>query len=179
MSRLAWIVAGIASVLLALLAVVAFSSGGSAGVKGSTDPAAFDLPALRGPGRVRLADHRGTPVIVNMFASWCSNCRDELPLFARTAAALRGRVQFIGIDSQETGDGRAMADEFHLQASGFILGRDIGGSPAAGYHDALKARGMPVTAFYSATGALLRTYRAQVPEAVLHSTLQELYGING
>jgi hypothetical protein len=59
-----------------------------------------------------------------------------------------------------------------------VLARDIGGSPAEGLHDALGARGMPVTAFYSAQGRLLRTYRAQVPDAVLRSTLQELYGIS-
>ena len=178
MRRPIWLVAAVGAVLLALLAGVAFSSAGSGRASGSPDPAAFDLPALHGPGRVRLADFRGTPLVVNMFASWCSNCREELPLFARTAAALRGRVQFVGIDSQETGDGLAMANEFHLQASGFVLGHDIGGSPAAGYHDALKALGMPVTAFYSAQGQLLKTYRAQVPEAVLRSTLQELYGIS-
>lgn len=178
MRRRALLLGAAGVLLIGVLAVVAFSGGTAAEKNGSTDPAAFDLPALHGPGRVRLADYRGTPVVVNMFASWCSNCRDELPLFARTALALRGRVQFVGVNSQETGDGAAMANEFHLQASGFVLARDIGGSPAEGLHDALGARGMPVTAFYSAQGRLLRTYRAQVPESVLRSTLQELYGIS-
>jgi thiol-disulfide isomerase/thioredoxin len=117
------------------------------------------------------------PVVVNMFASWCTNCREELPLFAQEATALRGRVQFIGVNSQETGDGRSMAREFHLASSGFVLARDVGGSPAEGLHDALKARGMPVTAFYGADGTLLRTYRAQVSPEVLRTTLHDLYGI--
>lgn len=164
-------------VLLAGLGALAFSSGGQK-AGGSTSPDAFDLPALHGSSRVRLADYRGTPVVVNMFASWCINCREELPLFAQTASSLQGRVKFIGVNSQETGDGSAMANEFHLQAAGFVLARDIGGSPAEGLHDAYGARGMPVTAFYSATGQLLRTYRAQVPAATLRATLHELYGVS-
>lgn len=177
MKRRVLLVAGVAVLALAALAVVAFGSSPSPSNTGNPDPAAFDLPALSGPGRVRLLDYRGTPVVVNMFASWCTNCRDELPVFARSANGLRGKVQFIGVDSQETGDGAGMAREFHLAANGFVLARDVGGSPAAGLHDALGARGMPVTAFYSEDGKLLRTYRAQIPETVLRTALHELYGL--
>lgn len=172
------LVLAVAAALLVGLALVAFGAGSRDRAVGSTDASAFDLPALQGPGRVRLDAYRGTPVVVNMFASWCTNCREELPLFAQEAAALRGKVQFIGVNSQETGNGGAMAKEFHLATSGFVLARDIGGTPAEGLHDALKARGMPVTAFYGADGRLLRTYRAQVPADVLRATLRELYGVS-
>ncbi|GAC1605556.1 MAG: hypothetical protein NVS3B21_35140 [Acidimicrobiales bacterium] len=166
-------------VVVVVLAVVAFAAGGSGkrSVRDNADPAAFDLPGLQRTQRISLAAYRGTPVVVNMFASWCVNCRQELPAFARAASELRGRVQFVGINSQETGDGVGMAKEFDLASKGFALARDIGPTPSASLHDAYGARGMPVTVFYDRDGKLLRTFRAQVPEETLRATLKELYNI--
>ena len=72
--------------------------------EGSTDPGAFDLPALQGDGRIRLADFEGTPVVVNFFASWCTACDAELPGYAKVARELDGQVAFVGVNAQETGD---------------------------------------------------------------------------
>ena len=47
----------------------------------------LDLPALR-PGEAPLTDadlRTGKPVIVNFFASWCTPCLAEHPLFTRLA----------------------------------------------------------------------------------------------
>lgn len=62
---------------------------------------AFDLPNLRGGPPVTLAD-QGTPVVVNFFASWCHGCQAETDAFAAEARAARGRVDFVGIDTNET-----------------------------------------------------------------------------
>ncbi len=69
------------------------------------DPAPdFTLPSLTGGSPVglhALGRDRGRPVVLNFFASWCTPCRKETPLLARTAAAERAKVaplQFVGVD---------------------------------------------------------------------------------
>ena len=141
--RLAVIAGGILAVVAVIGLVISASGGGASGV---ADPARFDLPAYQSSGRVRLADFRGKPVVVNMYASWCTVCRSELPGFTREARRLAGKVVFIEVNTEETGNGDALADEFHLAQAGMILAKDVGPSPASRLHDAYGAQGMPVSA---------------------------------
>jgi cytochrome c biogenesis protein CcmG/thiol:disulfide interchange protein DsbE len=53
------------------------------------------LPALR----ARLTALRGTPVVINKWASWCEPCREEFSVFQRVAVARGREVAFLGIDS--------------------------------------------------------------------------------
>jgi thiol-disulfide isomerase/thioredoxin len=64
-------------------------------------------PALAGTGldgghvSLRTVSH-GDIVFVNVWASWCTPCRTESPLLARSAAALSARgVRFLGIDETD------------------------------------------------------------------------------
>jgi thiol-disulfide isomerase/thioredoxin len=56
------------------------------------------LPALR----ARLAALRGTPVVINKWASWCEPCREEFGVFQRVAVARGREVAFLGIDSNDS-----------------------------------------------------------------------------
>ena len=170
-------IAAVAVAVLVGLGALAASSG-SSNAGSVTDPTRFDLPALTGSDRVRLADHRGTPVVVNMFASWCEQCRFELPGFADAARTLRGKVDFVGVNSLETGNGTAMADEYHLADAGFVLARDVGGAQGSGLHDAVGARGMPATIFYDANGNILEVERAAIPPGTLKAKLHAFYGVD-
>lgn len=47
---------------------------------------------------IRIADHRGNIVVLNFWASWCLQCRDEHVDLSTTAKAYRDRgVQFYGV----------------------------------------------------------------------------------
>lgn len=172
--RLTWWVVAAGVAIVVAVAATASSTGGDAG---DTGKEAFDLPALGSDGRVRLADFRGTPVVVNFFASWCGACEFELPSFAAAAEELRGQVVFVGVNSLETGDGMAMAREYRLAESGFVLARDTGGRQASGLHDALGGRGMPVTAFYDARGRLVHFAPGALPDDALRHKLRQLYDV--
>lgn len=81
---------------------------------------AFDLPELTDEGdRIRLADFEGTPAVVNFFASWCFQCEEELPAFRNVSRELGDDVDFIYVNSNETGDWRPMAQRrSFFEASG-------------------------------------------------------------
>lgn len=49
----------------------------------------FTLPALDG-GTVNLADYRGKMVFLNIWATWCAPCREEMPAMQRLADKLKG-----------------------------------------------------------------------------------------
>ncbi len=58
----------------------------------------LELGCLGGGRSVRLSGLTGTPAVINLWASWCRECRVELPLLARAHREYGDRVRFIGID---------------------------------------------------------------------------------
>lgn len=65
------------------------------------------LRALAGESK-RLADYRGKPLIINVWASWCGPCRAEMGALERLARRFGGReFNVIGISTDD--DGRAAA----------------------------------------------------------------------
>ena len=155
------------------------------GVRGAADDGgdgvvtaeAFDLPNLEDDenpdSRVRLADFEGTPTVVNFFASWCTACDEELPAFRDTALALEGEVDFIFVNSNETGDWEPMADRNEI--FGFPLAKDIQGISRNGLYRSLGGTGgMPITAFYDAEGNLVQTALTAFNEATLNNQLAGL-----
>jgi len=53
--------------------------------------------------RVDLMELRGTPVVINIWASWCDPCRQEAPVLRRGWQKARERgVLFVGLNMQDT-----------------------------------------------------------------------------
>ncbi|MBJ7593874.1 MAG: redoxin domain-containing protein [Candidatus Dormibacteraeota bacterium] len=169
-----------AMVLVVVIAGVFFAIRGTSSAPQpaitSTGATNWELPRLNGGGTLKLADLRGHPVVLDFFASWCTACRGELPGMAALSHRLSGRVTFAGIDSEETGDGQAMAHQYGID--GWPLARDVGGSQASGLHDALGTRGMPVTAFYDSNGRLVTVVPGAIGEDDLRARIHSLFGIS-
>ena len=91
---------------------------------------------------VRLSDFRGTPVVINFWASWCGPCQSEMPAFDAAAAEMEacyslpgirvaGVFQHFAVADSLTGDDIAYTQEQHalfarlvdrLRADGFDPG---------------------------------------------------------
>ncbi len=62
------------------------------------------LPCLTGNRTVDVDTLGGRPTVINMWASWCTVCRKEMPVLESAYRASDGDVQFVGVDTlDETG----------------------------------------------------------------------------
>jgi cytochrome c biogenesis protein CcmG/thiol:disulfide interchange protein DsbE len=50
----------------------------------------------------RMQELRGTPVVINKWASWCGPCRAEFPVFQRVATERGREIAFLGSNSKDS-----------------------------------------------------------------------------
>ena len=62
----------------------------------------FTLPGLFDRQPYTLSQWRGTPVVLNFWATWCPPCIEELPLLADYADRYQGRVLFVAVNVDES-----------------------------------------------------------------------------
>jgi thiol-disulfide isomerase/thioredoxin len=152
-----WILGG--AIVAIVVGVIVLSATLGEEQTGETNAASWELPALgadndpNGDGRINLADFEGKPLVVNFFASWCTSCDRELPVFRQAIDDFGDDVQIIFVNSNETGNWRPMAERGGIDDQ--ILVDDIGGANNNGLYRSLGGTGgMPITAFYDADGNL-------------------------
>lgn len=111
------------------------------------------LPELRfhdDTGRARsLADFRGKVVLLNIWATWCTPCREEMPALDRLQAKLGGpdfQVVALSIDQQGAQAVRKFFDDVGVQA----LELYIDPSAQAGFK--LATLGLPTTVIVDRAG---------------------------
>jgi len=79
-------------------AAAAPQSSKTAGVR---DPAMIDLQAYQ----KLVAQHRGKPLLVNFWATWCEPCRDEYPMLNELAKKYAPQgLQVVGVSLDDDGD---------------------------------------------------------------------------
>jgi thiol-disulfide isomerase/thioredoxin len=70
----------------------------------------LSLQPLSGAGPVSLASFKGKVVLLDIWASWCAPCKEELPFLDELAGRLSG--QGVEIVAVSIDDDRANADQF-------------------------------------------------------------------
>jgi cytochrome c biogenesis protein CcmG, thiol:disulfide interchange protein DsbE len=113
-ARTFWSFAGVLAVV-GLLGFGLVSKGGASIDVGQPFPDRA-LETLDGGASKSIADYRGRWVLVNLWASWCSPCRDEAPALEdfQHAESRRG-FTVVGVDSRDlTPDAQKFVGEFGL-----------------------------------------------------------------
>jgi cytochrome c biogenesis protein CcmG/thiol:disulfide interchange protein DsbE len=106
-----------------------------------------------------LAALRGTPVVVNLWASWCGPCRFEIPFMQQAFRAHGTKVAFLGVNSDDAdGNARKMVEDLPMPYPSIVDAR-------AGLAGRLGARGLPVTVFYDANGKQEYVHQGAYPSA--------------
>ncbi|HEY0856799.1 MAG TPA: TlpA disulfide reductase family protein, partial [Albitalea sp.] len=124
---------------------------------------------LAGAKPVDLAQvARGQPVVVNLWASWCGPCRQEMPLLAETQRREKA-VRFLFVNQGESAEVvRAYLGEQKLALDDVLLNSGSRLAPAVG------SRGLPTTLFYDAGGRRIDAHFGVLNEAALESRLRRL-----
>ncbi len=99
----------------------------------------------------RLRQLRGTPVVVNKWASWCGPCRYEFPWFQSLAEKHGSQIAFLGVNANDSDSAaNQFLSELPLPYPSYTdpdlkIAQDLGGPPQA----------FPTTAFYDRSGKLV------------------------
>jgi len=111
---------------------------------------------------------RGTPVVVNLWASWCRPCADEMPALVDAAARYGDRIRFLGVDTEDQrGAARTFMDDHGVSYASLF-------DPDGRVHDGLGFVGLPDTIFYAADGSIASTWSGPLTASALHERLDAL-----
>lgn len=117
---------------------------------------------------VQLADYRGRPMVINLWATWCPPCRREMPVLAEAQQREPG-VTFLFVNQGE--GARTVRD--YLTSQGLWLdnvlldsGSRLGAQVGSGM--------LPTTLFYDAEGQQRGSHLGELSRASLAHALQRI-----
>ncbi len=160
------LIVGPAAAIVALLVWATFAEG-RAPQPGDAAPA-FTAERLDGSGTLSFDDLKGSPVVLNFWASWCVPCEDEAPLFNAMAERFEGDVAFVGVNVKDSSDdARAFEERFEVS---YPSVRDQGGIETD-----YGLTGQPETFLIAKDGTIVEHIQGAVTDAVyLQALLEEL-----
>ena len=159
-------------ILLAFVALGAACGGGDMQRVEVGAPAPDYAAATLDGDSLALADMRGTPVLLNVWATWCIPCREEMPALQQIQDefAARGlRVVGVSIDQKRAVDQiRGFIDE---HAIGFTILHD----PASRVARTFRTVGVPETVLIDEHGVLRARWIGQVNAEQIRPAVLELF----
>ena len=121
-----------------------------------------------GTEAIRLSDFRGTPVVLNWYATWCGPCRAEIPDFKAADDTLGDDLIILGVNLQEPPEKAVgLLDEF---GASYPTVMDADASVFEHY----RGVGMPTTYFIDADGIIVSGGSGLVTEKALVGALSDL-----
>ena len=180
-TSLAWVGGGLAAVVATLALVIASATNhqgqaqpipsvaGGVLVRGQPPP---DFTATTFDGhQFTLSSLKGQPVLVNFFASWCTQCASELPFMEQSYKRHQAEgFVIVGVNGLETGDGVSF---YHRYGLTFPAVHDPGnpGKISLAYN---VTSGLPVSVFLDKTGRVDLIQLGALTPDLLEREIQKL-----
>lgn len=132
----------------------------------------FRVQQLNGAGALTLSDLRGTPVLLNFWASWCVACRDEAAILQEAHLlheVAQNRLRVIGVAIQDTPE-KALAFAERFGKTYFLALDDEAGTIGLDYG----LYGVPETFFIDAEGTIHFKQVGAVTGELIRAMLDEM-----
>jgi len=126
------------------------------------------LSCLTSGRQIDLRDLSGRPVLVNLWATWCGPCREEMPRLQAAYERFGDRVAFVGVDTQD-----------HPEAAGEFL-EEVGVTypqltdPDAELLGFTRVPGLPVTLLLDADGVIVNRHIGELNESDIEELIDEV-----
>lgn len=131
---------------------------------------ALALPCLAPGPEVSLDRLTGRPTLVNLWATWCGPCREEMPLLQAAHTRHGEQIRFLGVDVQDDPEAARwflaeLGNSYpHAVDADGELPRELG------------ARGLPVTLAVDADGRVVDRAMGQLTSEELQRLIETLPG---
>ncbi len=160
-------------VLLVLFFVFAFGLQKRESIQLEGAPAPeFSITSFEGD-TYSLASLKGTPLVVNFWASWCVECYKEAALLEQAYQDYKGQVLFLGIDYLDTEkDAMAYMEQYGVT---YPSGPDIESRMAKDY----RITGVPETFFITGDGRIIHVQIGPIERPQLYQLLEKLAATGG
>jgi peroxiredoxin len=145
------------------------------GVAAGMRPPAFELPDLHG-NQVTLADYAGKIVVLDLWATWCPPCRQEIPFLVALYEEHKDEglvVVGVGLDDGGAGVLRPFVEQNGVTYPILVGNRDVG--------QAYRLQGIPTTFILDRDGRIAARhvgFNAEIGE-VMRAEVARLLGSAG
>jgi thiol-disulfide isomerase/thioredoxin len=176
--QLAGTVAGVVAIVALVSVGLSRSRQADTGVRAALDRSThsldFALPAFAGGDLVTSAQLKGTPTVINFYASWCTVCKGELPAFQAVHEQAGGRVAFLGVNPQSNDDDSGQASMIKAAGVAYPTLRDR-------KEDLLRlfntTGSLPTTLFVNAEGTVVEAHNGGYDQSSLKAAIQQYLGV--
>jgi thiol-disulfide isomerase/thioredoxin len=141
--------------------------------KAASDPVLVDAQGFQ----KILEQHRGKPLLVNFWATWCEPCRDEYPMLNELAKQYAPKgLQVIGVSMDDDGDMILVRRFLARYKPVFPNYRKKPGDEAAFRQSVLSGwtGTMPVSIFYAKDGRIAGSFMGEKGRKQYEQTIQSL-----
>jgi cytochrome c biogenesis protein CcmG, thiol:disulfide interchange protein DsbE len=127
----------------------------------------INLPCLIEGPAINPARLAGRPMVVNLWATWCEPCREEMPMLQAAQKRYGARVQFVGVNTKDRPDWAAeFLEEVQVTYPEVV---DFDGQLLA----SVRSLGLPVTLVLDSQGQLVGRQIGRITEKRLIELIDE------